>query len=156
MKEFKWINFAILLCCLISACAHKPPDVFVFEPLTQRVYEDETTHHTMVMPSPTCMDGDETKGLKGIGEPECGHGMSIMKGREILVGERPENYFNGKPWSQIQRESILVPAVESFAPIQAHMINTCQQMKCDPELEKFKVKIDSFSGLKEIILHKSP
>lgn len=35
-----------------------------------------------------------------------------------------------------------MPAQESYAPLSAHIINSCIQLKCDKEVTKFKVKVN--------------
>lgn len=85
--------------------------------------------------------------MEKIVEFECGHGVFIMSGREVWVGENKENWFNGKPWSQLKRESILVPAVESYAPLSTYIINSCAKNNCDAEVDRFKVKIDELKSV---------
>lgn len=86
-----------------------------------------------------------------IGEPECGHGTYIMSGKEIFVGESPKTFFNKKPWSQLRRESILVPAVESYSPVSKYIINSCEKMGCNDQVQRFKVKLDSLNGIEEVL-----
>ncbi|MFI5342859.1 MAG: hypothetical protein ACHQUC_01425 [Chlamydiales bacterium] len=81
--------------------------------------------------------------MKQISESECGHGVFIVSGKEVFVGEAQATFFNNKPWSLLRKQSILVPAEESYSPISAYMINSCEKSKCDPNLMKFKIKIDS-------------
>jgi len=130
----KFLLLTALSLSLIS-CATKPPDVFVFKHLSQRIATDPSTGHLLLKPSPTCM--------KEIKEVECGRGRSIVSGQIVFVGEDKKTWFNKKPWSQLRRESILVPAEESYAPIATYLINSCKQANCSDELTKFKVKVDS-------------
>ena len=140
----KKLNALRLICSIIlyaslTSCAISPPDVFVFQSLEQHVGIDEATGHTILKPSPACMTN--------IQEFECGHGTSIVSGKEIFVGEKEGRYFEGKPWSQIKRESILVPAKESYAPLVEYIINSCAKLKCDKDVTRFKVKIDTVNPL---------
>jgi len=137
----KMLKFALIATSLLlAACVPKPPDVFVFEQLSQRVSTDPTTGHVLVTPSPTCM--------KQVGEAECGHGISIMTGREIFVGEAKGHWYANKPWSQLREESAYLPAVESYAPLAAYIIDSCKKMNCSDQVTRFKVKLDSLNGIK--------
>lgn len=124
---------------LLSACAPKPPDVFVFEYLAQHLANDPATGHLLLTPSPACM--------KQIQEVECGHGVSIVSGTEIFIGEEKAHWFKNKPWSQIKRESVYVPAVESYAPLAAYIIDSCKKMKCSDQVDAFRIKLDSLNGI---------
>ncbi len=130
----------IALCAFLTDCASAPPDVFVFEHLEQRLLTDPITGHLFLKASPVC--------LKEINEPECGHGVSIVSGKTIFVGEEKEVQFNGKPWSQIRRESIMMPAEESYAPLAAWIINSCAKEKCSAAVDRFKVKLDFLEKIK--------
>lgn len=118
---------------LTSGCTLSPPDVAVFENLQQYLANDPVSGHLILKPSPTCM--------KEIGEAECGHGIFTVSKKQVFVGERPENYFNKKPWSVLRQQSVLVPAEESYAPMAAFIINSCKKNHCDKEVEKFKIKL---------------
>lgn len=142
MNNGKWL-LSILSFALLANCAPKPPDVPVCEKLTQRLAKDPETDHLILRPSPTCM--------KKIGEAECGHCTYIVSGKEIFVGEDKKYHLNGKPWSQITRESIVVPAVESYAPLAEYVINACKKMKCDKDVERFKLKVDSLNGINDAL-----
>lgn len=133
----------VILSFLLANCATKPPDVFVFKNLQQHLSNDPVTGHLILSPSPLC--------VQKINEAECGYGVSIMTGREIFVGEDPAHYFNKKPWSVVKQQSLYVPAIESYAPIATYMINTCAKNKCDPNVDKIKVKLDSLSGVSAVI-----
>jgi hypothetical protein len=89
--------------------------------------------------SPTCE--------KQIGEVSCGHCTYIVSGKEIYVGERAPNLLNGKSWSQIKLESVYVPAVESYGPLSDYIIDACNKMKCNSQVDAFKVKIDSLNTI---------
>lgn len=84
LKKSVWKSFAILSWSLIS-CATKPPDVFVFENYAQHLATDPVTQHLMLVPSPLCMEK--------LQEAECGHGVSIITGQEIFVGEGTQANF---------------------------------------------------------------
>lgn len=146
MKNMSWLKFLPLIisfALLLNACAPKPPDVPVCEKLVQRLATDPKTQHLMLTASPTCM--------KQIQEPECGHCTYIVSGKEIFVGENKKTWLNNKPWSQIQKESILVPAQESYAPLSSYLINSCEKMNCDKDVQRFKVKLDSLSSVGEVL-----
>lgn len=89
--------------------------------------------------------------MEMIGEFECGHGVYIMSGKEIYVGENKEHWFNGKPWSQLRRESIMLPAQESYAPLSTYIINSCAKANCNDQVDQFKVRFDEFRGINTII-----
>lgn len=126
---------------LLTSCASlpPPPDVFVFENLEQHLVVDSETGHLLLKPSPACM--------KEVAEPECGHGISIISAKVIYVGEAEKVRYNGKPWSQIRRESIMMPAQESYAPTISWIINACAKLKCSDEVNRFRVKIESLDPL---------
>lgn len=97
----------------------------------------------ILLPSPICMEM--------IGEFECGHGVFIMSRDEIWVGENKAHWFNGKPWSQLKRESVFVPAVESYAPLSQYIINSCAQNNCNDQVNRFKVQLDELKGIGAVI-----
>lgn len=79
--------------------------------------------------------------MRMIGESQCGHCTYIISGKEIFVGEAPAAQLDGKPWSQLRGESLLIPSKESYAPIAAYMINACKVRNCSAEIDKFKVRL---------------
>lgn len=99
------------------------------------------TGHLLLSPSPTCK--------KEIGEVECGRCTYIVSGKVFFVGEAVKTHFNGKPWSQLRKESILVPAKESYAPLATYMINSCKALNCSDDVTRFKVKIDDVNSVEE-------
>lgn len=127
----------IISCVFLTSCSPKIPDVFVFESLEQRLSTDPMSGHLILSPSPTCM--------KQIKEVSCGHGVKIVSGEEIFVGEI--TLYAGKKWSELKAESIYVPAKESYAPLSAYIINSCKKMNCDSQVDAFKVKLDSLNGI---------
>lgn len=141
-SAIRWTLFAALSLSLIS-CATAPPDVFVFEALEQHLQLDPTTMHLFLVPSPVCQ--------KEIGEIECGHGVAIVSKKEIFVGENALHRFNNKPWSQVKRESIYMPAAESYAPMEDYMINSCKKMNCNDQVTRFKLKPDSFKAIGDVL-----
>lgn len=134
-KREKFLLFVLLSCLILSACTPHPPDVFVFENLAQRISTDPVSGHLILTPSPTCM--------KQVNEPECGHGVAIVSGQEIYVGEGKEHQFKGKPWSILKQQSVYVPAAESYAPLSTYIVDSCKKMGCDDQIDEFKAKLDS-------------
>lgn len=130
----------ILLSLSLSACSIRPPDVPVCEYLERYLAKDPVSGHVILKPSPACM--------AKINEPECGHCTYIVSGKEVYVGEAKETFLNGKPWSQLKAESVYVPAVESYGPLVTYIINSCKKMNCSDDVTRFKVKLDSLSGVK--------
>lgn len=106
--------------CLLSCCTPNIPNVYVFQELDPFTSIDPTTGDTILNPSPACE--------AAIQEPLCGHGTAIISGSEIYVGET--HLYEGKKWSELKAESILVPAIESYAPLEIFMINSCKKTKC--------------------------
>lgn len=140
MNKPNKLRFLALMPLLLSvSCNVTPPDVPVCEYLTQHMSMDPVTKHLLLTPSPTC----ETQ----IGEPECGHCTYIMSGKEIYLGEGLAHLLNKKPWSAVRAESVYVPAVESFAPIETYIINSCKKMNCNNQVDAFKIKINSLNGI---------
>lgn len=91
--------------------------------------------------------------MQKIEEPSCGHGVSIMTGREVFVGNQTAHYFNGKSWGALQEESVYVPAVESMAPLETYIINSCKKMGCNDNVDQFKVKLNSLNGIQGAIVN---
>jgi hypothetical protein len=132
----KWLPFIILLLLALNGCVHIP-DVYVFEVLNQRLSIDPITKHEILTPSPTC--------VAKIQENSCMHGVSIMTGSEIFVGEK--TLYKNKKASELQSESVLLPAIESYAPLETYIINSCKKMGCDSTVDQFKVKLDGLNGI---------
>lgn len=141
MRNAWSLSFSTVLFASLTSCTPKPPDVPVCKHLAQRLATDPVSGHLLLRPSPTCK--------REIGEVECGRCTFIVSGKTFFVGEAVKTHFNGKPWSQLRRESILVPAVESYAPITAYMINSCKSLNCSDDVTKFKVKIDEVKDVEE-------
>lgn len=123
---------------LLASCA-TPPNIYAFEHLDSKMLIDPDTKHEVLVPSPAC--------FKALGEFECGHGVAIVTGDEIFVGENPKFWFKGKPWSRLRRESVYLPAEESYAPLATYVINSCKQNNCDDQVNRFKVKLDGLNGI---------
>lgn len=87
--------------------------------------------------------------MKNIKEVECGHCVMIVSKKEFFVGEKEENRYNKKPWSQIREESVLFPAEESYAPLSQYVINACKKMNCNDQVNRFKVKLNVFNLLEK-------
>ena len=134
----KWRLLFLSSAFLISACTPQPPDVAVFEYLKQRTYTDQKTGHLMLKPDPVCM--------KEIGEPECGHGVYIISKKQIFVGDK-SHLFNNKKWSDLIPEMVLVPAQESYAPLLQYIINSCEKMNCNDQVDRFKVQLDELKAV---------
>lgn len=79
--------------------------------------------------------------MKEIGEPECGHCVWIVSKKEAFVGEGVKHLLANKGWAQIMRESVYVPAKESYAPLAQYIINSCEQAGCNSQVDRFKVKL---------------
>lgn len=137
-KNVKWQLFATSL-LLLNSCAPKPPNVPACEHLGQHLSSDPISGHLLLTPSPTC--------LHSVGEPECGHCVLIVTGEEFFIGENSPYLLNGKPWSKIRGEAVYLPAVESYAPLSAYIIDACKKMKCSDDVTRFKVKLDFLKGL---------
>jgi hypothetical protein len=89
--------------------------------------------------------------MEKIGEFECGHGVYILSGKEVWVGENPKHFFNKKSWSQLKRESMIVPAIESGAPILTYIINTCAQNHCNDAVDRYKIQLDELKGIGPVL-----
>lgn len=138
-NKLKWPLSVLSCALLLNACTPKPPDVPACEFLEQRLSTDPVSGHLILTPSPTCE--------KQVGEPECGHCVYIVSGREVFIGEGADHRLNGKPWSALRAEAIYLPAVESYAPLTTYIINACKKMDCDSQVTRFKVKLDSLKGI---------
>ena len=138
-KPKAWL-FVISSCLAISGCfAPSPPDIYAFEDLEPFFQIDPATSNLLLEPSPSCM--------AKIGEPACGHGVAVVSGNDIWVGEATANQYHSKPWSQLKRESVLLPAAESYAPMATYAINACKWMNCNDQVTGFKIKMDSLNGV---------
>jgi hypothetical protein len=120
-------------------CTTTPPDIAVFRSLTQRLSHDPLNGHLILTPDPVCE--------KEIKEIECGFGVYIISKRRVFVGEQKEHWFKGKPWSQLKKESILLPAVESYAPLSKYIIDSCKELGCNDQVDRFKVQLDQLNNI---------
>lgn len=130
--------FLTLFILALSACSPTPPDVPACEHMASHL-SVEADGHMIWAPSPTCM--------KQISEPECGHCVWIVSGKEAFIGEQKGHWLNGKTWSKIRAQSAYLPAAESYAPLATYIINACKKMGCSDDVDKFKVKLDSLNGV---------
>lgn len=89
--------------------------------------------------------------MKAIGEFECGHGVYLLSKQEIYVGENPKTWYNKKSWSRLKRESVIVPAQESYAPLAVYMINACEQMNCMDEVTRYRIRLDELKGIQDVL-----
>lgn len=130
-RKTKW-TLSLVWCALLLNCATtQPPDVPACMHLSAALVSDPQTQSAVLKPSPACE--------KAIGEPECGYCVYIVSGKKIFIGEKKENRFNGKSWSTIKEESVLLPSQESFAPLWAYLMQVCKQLECSEEITKLKV-----------------
>lgn len=141
-NKLKWTLLSLLLFSLIK-CVSAPPDIYVFEDLEAYSTTDPSTQHQILNPSPACWTA--------IQEMACGHGIAIISGKEIFVGDIPVHFYNGKSWTQLKEESIYMPAAESYAPLATYTINTCKIDNCSASLENFKVKLDELNGIAPLL-----
>lgn len=140
LKLLKFSLFATLsLSAIDCATLPPPPDIYAFERLDTHLSVDPVTGHQMLSPSPACM--------KQIQEMACGHGVAIMSGTEIYVGDLPAHMWKGKTWTQLKQESVHLPAVESYAPLATYMIDSCKRFNCNTQLDAFRIKINSLNGV---------
>ncbi len=173
-----WLS-AILLCSATS-CS-QPPDAPACEHLSQRISNDPVTGHIVLTPSPTCMlmlgeaecghctwiiSGQERflgeahkqiplralvdTGKKDVnGKPLLDWAVQVDgKGATVMVS----SWLNDlKPWSQVRRESIYLPAEESYAPLSTYIINQCKKSNCNEQVNAFKVKLDSLNGVSAVL-----
>jgi hypothetical protein len=84
--------------------------------------------------------------MAAINEPECGHCVYIVSGKEEYLGEEPEHTLNGKTWSQLKSQSILLPAQESYEPIAEYIIDSCKKASCSGTTSQFKAKLDQLDA----------
>lgn len=140
LNSVKWMLFAISFLSLLS-CTPNVPDVAACEHMEQQLTIDPITKHVLLRPSPTCM--------KNIKEIECGHCVTIVSKKEFFVGEADKYHYNEKPWSQIRRESALLPAEESYGPLSTYIINACKKMNCNDQVNRYKVKLNVFNLLEK-------
>lgn len=143
LNALAWLLFVYSSPLLLSCGGATIHDVPVFEDMQPRVITDSMNQHLMMIPDPVCQ--------KEIGEIACGHGVFIVSGKEIFIGEAPAHMYKGKPWSVLKEQSIYVPAVESFAPIEQDLINMCAKNSCNDQVDKFRVKLDSLNGVKAVL-----
>lgn len=115
----------------MPSCAIRPPDAMAFHELNAELDYDPITDHLLKKPSPACE--------KAIQEPSCGYGVSMLTGQTVFVGNSKGHEWNGKTWDQIKAQSVLLPAQESFAPIADYIVNSCEKMHCNEEVDRFRV-----------------
>lgn len=85
--------------------------------------------------------------MKAIGEAECCHFVFVISKKEFFVGEKPEHLFNGKTCSQFMNESVHCPAKECYAPLSKYVINSCEKMGCNDQVDRFRVVLPSVDGI---------
>lgn len=85
--------------------------------------------------------------MKEMEEAECGHCVYIVSGKELFVGEKEPHLFNNKKWSALQKEMVMLPAVESYSPLATYVINACKKMGCDDQVTKFKIKLGALKNV---------
>lgn len=143
MRNLNKLKFLLLslLSLSLCECVSSPPDVPVFEYLQQHLGTDPVTTHIILEPSPACM--------AQIQEPECGHGVYILSGKEIYIGET--HTLNGKKWSELKASSVYMPAKEAYAPLQTYIINSCNQAHCNDQVDRFRVKLNSLNGIQSLL-----
>jgi hypothetical protein len=143
LKFLLLIASLLLLSVLTLSCNPNIPDIFVFELLSQSLSKN-SKGDVLLTASPTCM--------AQIKEPECLHGTSIMTGTQIYVGQL--TLFKGKTMKQLQTESLLVPAIESYAPLETYIVNSCKKLHCSKQVEEFRVKLNGLNGISGAINNK--
>lgn len=140
--------FFALIALSLNSCVSVPPDGPVCRPLIERVIEQKDAFGVItkvVRPNPKCM--------KACGEPRCGFCVWMMSDRTQYVAEAKKFHLYGKPWSQIQQESTIVPS-EFMARLNAHLIKVCKETNCDQQVNRWRVKWDSLDSILD--LGKSP
>lgn len=154
MLNVKSLLLLSSLCLLLSSCAGlQPPDVPGCTPLNSKLvnWHPPMTPATradglVYRPNPVCM--------AEIGEGDCGKCVFTISEKPIYVGDKPEHHFNKKPWSQLRKKCVLLPAAESYAPLKAFFINACKQMgslgACK-DIAKWRVKLDSLDSVGDVI-----
>lgn len=137
----------IMFLYVLVGCSGIPiPDVPIGRPLDQIYIQGRDAFGIMVYhkrPNPLCM--------KEINEPECGFYAWTVSDRTQYVGESPKTYLLGKPWSKLRLESLTLPT-ESLARIKESLMIACKQHKCsNPEVAKWRVKLDAFDSIGNVI-----
>lgn len=143
MLKLQKLTLSLILLCFLTSCAPNVPDVPACENLQQRLATDPVTGHLMLSPSPLCMEM--------IGEPECGHCVFTISAKQLFVGDKEPNQYNGKTWTLLKQQSIYLPAKESYAPLATYIINSCNKMGCNDKVDKFKIKLDSLNGIGSLL-----
>lgn len=149
----KWTPL-VTLCLLLSSCAGlQPPDVIGCTGLDSKLVKwrppmlpASRSDGLVYRPNPVCM--------AEIGEGDCGFCTFTVSEKNVFVGEKPEHHFKGKPWSQLKKKSVLLPAAESYAPLKAFAVNACKQMgsvgACR-DIAKWRIKLDSLDSVGDVI-----
>ncbi len=140
MKQLLIMSLVILYALQLSGCM-APPDIPACRSLETREETKEVPdigRVTLDRPNPTC--------IKEINEATCGYCVWTISDKKQYVGENKKTWLYGKPWSQVLRESVLLPA-ESYAEAKAFVINECKKTNdCNKDIDHWRVKLDSFSN----------
>ena len=115
-----------------SSCAVMPPDIFACKSLDPVVINGET------MPSPTCK--------RGIGEARCGYCTYTISEKSFIVGNEPQNHYDGRSWDQMVDRAVILPAKESYAPLKAYIINSCKASNCDALISGWRFKLEELDA----------
>ncbi len=140
----------ISLLSLLSSCAIKPPDGPVCRPLNaKRIVTKDPFGIPVekIRPNPVC--------IAEIGEPECGRCTWTISDRVKFIGESEDHHLYGKPWSLIKIEAVIMPS-EYFAGLKSYIVKSCKELKCDDQIPRWRIKVDSIDSVGDLIASPAP
>lgn len=94
---------------------------------------------TVDRPNPVCN--------RQIKEPTCGYCTYTVSDKEQYVGENAKTLLHKKPWSQIKRQGVIIPA-EDYAAVKAFILDMCKKTnECSKDIEHWRIKLDSLDSV---------
>lgn len=133
---------AILFALLASGCGIRPPDVPMCRDLprisiiTKDAFGVDTE---TIRPNPVC--------AKQIRESTCGECVWTISDKTQYVGENPNTWLDGEPWSKVKPASVLVPP-KSQAKQKKFVLEICKKYpdNCEAQIPRWRVRADAVFG----------
>jgi hypothetical protein len=128
---------------LVSSGCDKPPDKpFCRKKIAKKIEildEFGFVKEVRIRPNPDC--------IKTIGEAECGYCVWFVSDKQMYIGNKPENMYEGQAWDEILEEAIQLP-LSTFVSFKAYARTQCKKSNCDKQIPRWRVKFDKLEGKK--------
>ena len=130
-------NLSVLFVLILNVGCVKPPDVWVCRDLTEKVVITEDAFGVEEMNlrgNPVC--------LSEIKENRCGYCVRSISGTHTYVGEDSTHQLEGKKWSEMRIDSVMLPA-DSYAALKEFIINSCKKSnQCAEGIAKWRTNLE--------------